>query len=75
MGIVYKEVKEMKQIITVHYIGGSTMEVNKTEAVKELIDLIDGPFEGNQFVKLPNRSGGEVYINLSLVTSIEVRSI
>ncbi|WP_026858319.1 hypothetical protein [Jeotgalicoccus psychrophilus] len=65
----------MKQIITIHYIGGSTMEVNKSEAVAELIRLIDGTFEDNHFVKLPNRSGGEVYINLSLVTSIEVRSI
>ncbi|HJG33933.1 hypothetical protein SAMN05216187_11150 [Jeotgalicoccus aerolatus] len=65
----------MKQIITIHYIGGSTMEVNKTEAVNELIRLIDGTFEANQFVKLPNRSGQDVYINLSLVTSIEVRSI
>ena len=65
----------MKQIITIHYIGGSTMEINKREAVDELIRLIDETFEDNQFVKLPNRSGGEVYINLSLVTSIEVRSI
>ena len=65
----------MKQIITIHYIGGSTMEVNKTEAVNELLELIGGRFETNQFVKLPNRSGGEVYINLSLVTSIEVRKI
>lgn len=65
----------MKQIITVHYIGGSTMEVNKSEAVDELLKLISGTFEDNHFVKLPNRSGGEVYVNLSLVTSIEVRSI
>ncbi|CAD2076177.1 hypothetical protein JEOAER750_01395 [Jeotgalicoccus aerolatus] len=65
----------MKQIITIHYIGGSTMEVNKTEAVNELLGLIDGTFEDNQFVKLPSRSGGEVYVNLSLVTSLEVRSI
>ena len=65
----------MKQIITIHYIGGSTMEVNKTEAVNELLGLIDGTFEDNQFVKLPNRSGGEVYVNLSLVTSLEVRTI
>ncbi|CAD2074622.1 hypothetical protein GCM10007275_06350 [Jeotgalicoccus coquinae] len=65
----------MKQIITVHFIGGSTMEVNKTEAVDELIRLINSKFEANHFVKLPNRSGGEAYINLSLITSIEVRSI
>lgn len=65
----------MKQIITIHFIGGSTIEVNKTEAVNELIELINKPFDDNQFVKLPNRSGGTVYINLSLITSLEVRSI
>lgn len=65
----------MKQIITIHFIGGSTMEVNKTESVSELIELINEPFDDNQFVKLPNRSGGIVYINLSLITSLEVRSI
>lgn len=65
----------MKQMITVHFIGGSTMEINKTEAVENLLNLIDEPFAGNHFVKLPNRSGGEAYINLSLITSIEVRTI
>ena len=65
----------MKKILTVHFIGGSTMEINKTEAVEQLLEYLDGPNDDSRFVKLPNRSGEEFYINLKLVSSVEVKSI
>lgn len=65
----------MKKIITIHFIGGSNIEVNKTEAVETLLHHLEGTESQRQFIRLPNRSGQEIYINLKLVTSIEVKSI
>ena len=65
----------MKKIITIHFIGGSNIEVNKTEAVDTLLHHLEGTERQRQLISLPNRSGQEIYINLKLVTSIEVKSI
>ena len=75
MGIGDKEVNDMKKIITIHYIGGSNMEINKTEAVEVILNYLEEPEQDLAFIKIPLRSGEEVYLNMKLVTSIEVKDL